>query len=175
MRTIQTTVYTFDELTPSAQQTAIETVCDINVSHEWWESTYEDAKNVGLKITGFNLDRKRHATGRFISSAYECAYAILREHGESCETFKTASAFIAQWDALVAKYSDGKDTSRVTDENEYDFDNEADELEEDFLQSILEDYSIMLQNQYEYLQSDEAIVETIKANEYEFTEEGNRP
>jgi len=31
----------------------------------------------------------------------------------------------------------------------------------------------MLQKEYEYETSEEAIVETIKANEYEFTEDGN--
>ena len=46
------------------------------------------------------------------------------------------------------------------------------DLENEFLQSLLEDYSIMLQNESEYLQSAEAIRETIEANEYEFTEDG---
>ena len=43
MKTIETIVYQFDELTPEAQQKAIERLCSINVDFEWWDSTYEDA------------------------------------------------------------------------------------------------------------------------------------
>jgi hypothetical protein len=48
------------------------------------------------------------------------------------------------------------------------------DMEANFLDSLLEDYAIMLQKEYEYLQSEEAITETIVANEYEFTEEGKQ-
>ena len=46
-------------------------------------------------------------------------------------------------------------------------------LEAEFLKSILEDYSIILQKEYEYLTSREAVEETIEANDYHFTENGN--
>ncbi len=46
------------------------------------------------------------------------------------------------------------------------------ELEAAFLKSILEDYSTILQNECEYLMSDEAVTETIQANQYTFTESG---
>jgi hypothetical protein len=48
------------------------------------------------------------------------------------------------------------------------------DIEDNFLDSLLEDYSIMLQKEYEHLQSEESIIETIVANEYEFTEEGKQ-
>jgi hypothetical protein len=47
------------------------------------------------------------------------------------------------------------------------------EIEEDFLNGLLEDYSIILQKEFEYLTSDECITETILANEYDFTENGD--
>jgi hypothetical protein len=49
------------------------------------------------------------------------------------------------------------------------------DIEDEFLKSLCEDYSIMLQNESEYLQSDAAIIEAINANEYEFLEDGSRP
>lgn len=173
MRTIRTKVYKFDELSEQAKQTAIEKLSDINVGYDWWESTYEDAANVGLKITSFDLDRNRYAKGEFKWTAIECANLIKKEHGEMCETYQTANKFLAERDELVEKYSDGINTDIVTEENEYDFDQNADELESEFLKDILEDYSIMLQNECEYLQSEESIIDTIKANEYEFTAAGN--
>ncbi len=43
-----------------------------------------------------------------------------------------------------------------------------------FLNSLIEDYSIILQKESEYLMSNEAIIETIEANEYEFKANGDR-
>jgi hypothetical protein len=174
MRTETTTrtIYTFDELLDSAKEKAIDGLRYSNIDYEWWDQTYEDAKNIGLKIDGFGLDRDRHAKGSFIEDAIYCANKIIAEHGEMCETHKTAKAFLSDWAELVTKYSDGINTDQVAEDNEYKFDKEADELEREFLKSILEDYSIILQNDMEYLTSDEAILELIESMEYEFTEEG---
>jgi hypothetical protein len=158
MRTIRTKVYFFNELSERAKQKAIEKLRDINVDFNWWESTYEDAEYIGLKITNFSLDRNRHATGKFIQDAQYTANKILMEHGESCETYKTASLFIQEMDKL----------------NIDEQDEELQELETEFLNDIVEDYSIILQNECDYLQSDKAIIETIEANEYEFQEDGTR-
>ena len=166
----ETTVYTFDELTPEAQEKAIEKLWDINVEFAWWGQLYEDAATIGLKITGFDLDRNRRATGVWLWSALETAHKIIEEHGEDCETYQTAKNYLVTRDELVKKYSDG--TDQVTKDNEYDFDSDCDDLDREFLRSLLEDYSIMLQKENEYLTSEEAIKETIQADEYEFTAEG---
>jgi hypothetical protein len=174
MRTETTTrtIYTFDELSDSAKEKAIDRLRYSNIDYEWWDGTYEDAKNIGLKIDGFELDRRRGAEGSFIKDANYCATKIIAEHGDMCETHKTAKAFLSSWAELVTKYSDGINTDEVAEGNEYEFDKEADELESEFLESILEDYSIILQNESEYLTSDEAILELIESMDYEFTEEG---
>lgn len=173
MRTIikETTVYIFDELTPEAQEKAINHLWDINVDFEWWDYMYGDAERIGLKLEHFDLDRNRHATGKWILSPVEVAIAIENNHGEDCETYRTAKDYLVSRDALVKKYSGG--TDQVTEDNEYDFDQECDELDSEFLRSLLEDYSIMLQKECDYLTSEEAIKETILANEYEFTAEGD--
>lgn len=173
MKTKTITLYSFDELSEESKEKAINNLSTINVDFEWWESIYEDAQRIGLKITGFDLDRHRHATGNFIESATECADKILKEHGKECETYKTAKQFISDRDSLVAKYSDGIEKDKVEEGKEFEFDKECDELENEFLRSLLEDYSLMLQKESEYLQSREAIEETIKANECFFTESGD--
>jgi len=73
----------------------------------------------------------------------------------------------------VVKYSDGIDLERVTEDNEQAFDDECDDLENEFKNNLLEEYANILQLECEYLQSEEAIKETIEANEYEFDEDGN--
>ena len=167
MRTIEIKLYKFDELTEEQQQKAIENLRDINVDHEWWIPAYEDAEQIGLKLISFDLDRNRHANVEFIDNAYDCAHAILKNHGEGCDTYQTAKEFLEDREALESKL-EPEDEINPFYESVSDIENRDDE----FLKSILEDYSQMLQNEYEYLMSEEAIVETIKANEYEFTENG---
>lgn len=161
-------LYSFNELSNEAKEKAISNLIDINVNYEWWGSTYDDAKNIGLKITSFNLDRNRHAKGEFILSANEVAQNIINDHGESCETYKTASNFMDEWQPVFNDYMNEESDKYESSESE----NELQMLEDEFLESILEDYSIILQNESEYLQSDEAIIETIEANGYTFTESG---
>lgn len=166
-------VFKFDELTEAQKEKALSKLSFINVEYDWWQFTYEEAEEIGLKITSFDLDRNRHAEGVLLYSGCEVAERIIKNHWQDCETFKTASDFLSQWEELVKKYSNGVNTDIVAEENEYDFDQEADELEEDFLKAILEDYSIILQKECEYLQSDEAIIYTINCNKYFFDDEGN--
>jgi hypothetical protein len=152
MRTIRIKLYKFNELSESAKEKAIESLSDINVYHDWWQFIYEDAENIGLKITSFDLDRNRHAEGEFTGYAIDTAKDILEEHGKDCETYKTAEKFMSDYYNTL--------------------DEDIEELEEEFLKSLLEDYSIMLQTECDYLMSEKAIIETIEANEYEFTQDG---
>ncbi len=174
MRTVRTKVYKFDELAPEAKKKVISQFSDLNVYYDWHQFIYEDAAQIGLKITGFDIDRGNYCKGEFTDSAYKVANNIKQNHGEACESHKTAITFIAEWDGLVSKYSDGIDTGKVAEDNEYDFDNEADELEIEFLKSICEDYRIILSKEYDYLTSEEAIIESIRSNEYEFTKDGKQ-
>jgi len=163
MRTIQTTGYTFAELSEQGKDNAVERLSDINTSHTWYEFTYDDAKNVGMSIGGFDLDRGR-SIDLEVYDYLETANKIIKEHGDTCDTHKNAMQLIAERDALVSKYSNGGD--KVLEENEYDFDTELDELETEYKKSLEEDYLSLLRNEYEYLSSREAIIETIEANEY---------
>lgn len=173
-RTIRTKVYKFNELSESAKNKVIEKFYDINVGHDWWSDVYYDAAQIGLKIKGFDIDRGNYCKGEFLISGCEVAEKIKLNHGEKCETYKTALDFLSDWQKLVEKHSDGISKDKVSEDNEYEFDQEADELEKDFLKSLCEDYRIILSNEYEYLTSEEAIIETIKANEYEFTSDGRQ-
>jgi len=170
MKTKTINLYEFDELSDKAKEKAINSLLDINVSHEWWEWTYEDAKNIGLIITSFDIDS--YCKGNLEVSLSECCDLIFKNHPELCDTYTDAMDYEKRWGELVKKYSDGVNTDEVAEGNEYDFDNEANELESEFTRALLEDYRIILRKEYEYLTSNQAIIETIKANEYTFTENG---
>ena len=168
MRKIEINIFKFNELNEEAKQNAISNLYNINIDYNWWEFIYEDAKNIGLKITSFDLDRNRHAKGEFILNAPEVAQNILSNHGKECETYKTAESFLEVWQPIFNAYMDEESEKYESSESE----DEMQELEDDFFNSLLEDYSIILQNEFDYLQSDESIIDTIEANEYEFTENG---
>ncbi len=152
-------VYKFEELSEDSQQKALELLSDINVDYDWWDSTYDNAKNIGLEITEFDLDRGAYAKGKFTQSAEDVAKAIIKDHGEDCETFKSAQGYL-----LVLE--------SVKEDTPEDDDPDTSEIDEEFLHSLLEDYRIILQHEYDYLTSREGIIETVNANEYEFLENG---
>lgn len=171
MRIKETKVYPFDELSDDAKGKAMQELWDINLHPEWWEDTFDDALSAGLKLTEFELDRGAYCRGEFINYAEDTANAIIESHGESCETYKTAEEYAKECAALWQKYPEKLDDDGF-DDNEFDRDSDQEEIDAEFLKSILEDYRIILQKEYEYLGSEDAIIKTIKANEYEFTEDG---
>jgi hypothetical protein len=174
MKTTTLNIYSFDELSQEAKEVAVDSLCSINVEHDWWDFTYEDARQIGLKLESFDLDRNKHVKGRFLLTSIEVAAKICQEHGKDCETYRIAATFSSEYDSLIEKYSDGIDKYTVTEENEYVFNNIVNTLSEDFANDLLEEYANILQRECDYLQSEEAIIETIKANEYEFLESGKK-
>lgn len=170
MRTIETKAYTFSELSEDAKQKAIESLYDINVNYEWWEFIYEDAERVGLRITGFDLDRGLHASGGLTLSALEVAQNILNEHGEKCETYKIAQDFLHEHAPIFSDYMNEESKNYESKELEDDMTY----LEDEFTKDLLNGYASMLQREFEHLTSEEVIAQTIEANGYEFTEDGQR-
>lgn len=171
MRIKETKVYPFDELPDDTKEKAVANLCDINVFHDWWEFTFEDAAQVKLKLTEFDIDRGSYCRGEFIEYAKDTANAIIYAHGACCPTHETATEFIEDSAKLYMEYPVKLDDDG-DDENETDRTREQGDLNDEFLHDILEDYRIILQKEYEHLSSEDAIIETIEANKYEFTADG---
>ena len=170
MRTDYTavTVYTFDELDDEAKEKAIEGFYDLNVDYEWWDFTYEDAADIGLKITGFDIYHHQ-ITGELTEYADNVASAIMEKHGAETGTYKLANRFLLEMDIYV----DGERAKNREDYTDEDYEEEFwDYSTQEFLRALLEEYLSMLRQEYEYLTSEEAIIDTIRANEYEFTKDG---
>jgi len=170
MRIIETKVYTFNELSETAQQKAIEKLYDINVSYDWWDFTYEDASNVGLKISGFDIWRGSDVNIEFTDGdATNTAHLIEKEHGNKCSTYITAKRFLSKRDRII-NTAEKDENGEFADESEVD--SLLDECDNNFLKLLAINYLKLLKDNYDYLISEEAIKETIEANEYEFTEDG---
>ena len=146
MKTVTVQLYQYDELTEEAKENVLQRLCDINVDYEWWDFIFEDAQNIGLEITEFDIYRNEIA-GKLIYEPAEVKKAILENHGKMCDTYK---------------YVKGFDMRQEIDEYEFKY-------------GLLEEYLSMLEREYDYLTTQESVEETIRINEYEFTESGNWP
>lgn len=174
MKTITKTynLYKYDELSEKAKGKAIDWFAYSGdyPDYNWYECAYEDAKSIGLEISSFEIDRC-NIKGKFLESARECAQKIIDEHGEKCETRIDAEKFLKERDKLIDE-APKDDTGDFEDQDELD--QKLDDLEEEFLKTILQDYLLLLRKEYEHITSREYIEETIVANEYEFLENGER-
>ncbi len=168
MRYEKIKVYEFNELSEEAKERAIEKLWNINVDYEWWDCVYDDAENIGLKIKEFDLDRGSYVKGEFTISAQEVASNIIRDHGESCETYQTAVNFINEYEPVFSDYMNEQSENFESGELE----DKMLDMESEFLKSLCEDYRIMLQREYEWRTSTDEIIKTIDANGYEFTKDG---
>jgi hypothetical protein len=192
MRTITNTftVYTFDELPEEAKQLAIQNYWDINVDYEWWDFTYEDVATIGLKIEGFDVAGNKYVEGKLTEYAIEVARNILKDHGPMTETYKLAEQYLQDRKEVIALeriadaqlFADdlckaGKDDFQwngliyqnyVLDDEDID----TEDIDQEFERALKEEYASILQNEYEFLTSEEQIIETMTANEYDFTIDG---
>ncbi len=148
MRTEEITIYKFDELSEKAKETARSWWRSHGIDYEWWDSTYEDAENIGLTITEFDIGRSNKIKGKLSGSVGNCCRLIIKHHGKESDTYKLAEDY----------YNRKKIGKPFT--------------EEEFIHDLLECYLSILRNELEYLESDENVDENIRINEYEFTEDG---
>ena len=173
MRIIETQAYTFDELSDDAKENAKIELREINVEHDWWDCTYETFRELGIRIEHFDLGRRSEIGIDLIETHHEVAINIIGTFGEN-GLKANAEYFIEQRDKLVKELGEGNEVAgySVKEGNEGEFDERVETIEEYYFNGLKRDVLYWLRCEYEYLMSDEAIVDTIEANEYEFTKEG---
>ena len=169
MKTITTTLYKFDELPAEAQEKAVSKYSNINVEYDWWDSIYDDSWNINLKITEFGLDHRYDIKGSLIYDALDTATIIRANHREETDTFQLANQYIKDYNKILDKYCDTRNTDDIESDKFYDFEEEIAPYEEQFEVDLLNCYWRMLRDEYNYLTSEEQIKETLIANEYDFT------
>lgn len=162
--------YLFSELSEQAKQKAIQNACYYTVEDDWWQCTYEDAATCGIKITGFDIVYRREIYGKLLWSAESVAEQIIKEHGEGCDTYREAHCFLTALLPIKVKQRLLEDVDDIYMECA----DEIEDMEEEFKKDILQCYWKNLYEEYDYLTSNEAIIETIEANDYQFEEDGSR-
>lgn len=153
MKTITINLYEYKELSAKTQQKVLEKLSDINTDFDWWDSIYDDAKQAGLEISGFDI-YNREISGKLEGFFIDSIEYILKNHGKDCNTYKIAEEYLP-------KYQKSKKEDATLDD-----------LLEEYAGKLCECYLKMLSEEYDYLTSEEAILETIEANEYTFEANG---
>ena len=160
MRTLEITAYTFDELSETAKEKALYNNRDINTTHEWWEWTYQDAENFGIRITSFDI-YYRKITIEFTLDPLDVAKNIMNDCGPTSDIYSFAESYISWYNKI-------DDTGDYYETHE-----KIEDLNSEFKHRLCQEYIDLLIKEYEYQESDEAVKETLMANMYEFTEDGN--
>jgi hypothetical protein len=186
--------YSFDELSEEAKKHAIEKLCDINTDYEWYDCTIDDFKD-RAREKGFDVDKT------YFSGFWSQGDGAMFEGSVDFHVWKPTNIhplvikcidnglISLSWSVKhrghyyhsKCRYIDFDygnvpytwksnygATGRIIDEMTKI---EA-QLEEDFTELCADLYR-SLEEEYEYQTSEEAIIETIEANEYEFTEDGD--
>ena len=145
MRAIEVKLYEFEELSAEAKEKAIEKNRTINVDFDWWDCTCESMKEVGVKIDSFDIYYRTISI--IIEDSEHTASKTIENFGEGMEIVKISKQFIKDRDALIKRLGEGNDIAGYS-------------VKEEFI------------DEYEFLQTDESVAETLICNDYEFTEDG---
>ena len=161
MKTIEIKVYKFDELDKQTKEKVIENYRTINVEDTFWHDCIkEEFDELGISITAFNLDRGNYANID-VWNFEDTSRSIIEEFGDSVAIKQTAKNYINEYEKIQANFKEDEDIER-----------ELEILDEQYEKEYSEDILSYLRSSYDWEISDEAITETIEANDYDFTTDG---
>ena len=164
MRIMEIKAFQFEELDSQTKEKVIENNRTTNVDSNFWYQCELDNFKHELKIKVNEFDIYRKEINITIEDSFETAQGIVNFFSKESSIVKTAKIFFKDRISVYKSYED----------DGYELDIQLEYLEEEFRKEIAEEILSMLNSQYEYEISDDAIKETIIANEYEFTKDGER-
>ena len=161
MRTIEINVYKFEELDKQTKEKVINNYRYINVEDTFWYDFIQDEFNrLGLEIRSCDLDRGSFAEIH-IEDFEDTSNNIIDEFGDNVPIQQTAKNYIDEYNKIQANFKEDEDIER-----------ELEILDEKYQREYSVDILSYLREEYDYQISDEAIIETIEANDYNFTWNG---
>lgn len=201
MRTIETQVFTYDELDEAAKAKAREWWKENGLDYPWYDCTYEDATQcaalLGIDITRIYFSGfYSQGDGACFEGSYtarENALSAILEHAPQDATLHDIAAALdklqSEWRGAISAtvkhsghyYHAGctiieceLDAAKWLDDEAAtpDLTLDAENTLETCLRAFMRWIYRQLETQYDYLMSDEAVAETLLANEYEFLASG---
>lgn len=173
MKVKQYETFKFNELSEGAKERAIEEFSDINVDFDWWIFTCDSVKEtMGVEIKEFDMD-KLTITTELCEDVEHVIKSILENFSEETDFYKTAKRWDKELESAIKEAFESLDDDEKIDfDFQYDFQREYDEIERGFKKELAEDYLSMLKKEFNNLTSEEAIIEAIEINDYDFLGNG---
>lgn len=142
MKQIVTTLYTFDELPQEAKQKALNENYFINTEYpnEWYQYYIDELYDIGFEVVELELWQNKLAIHPKIELR-DIAFRIMKYFEPNGRLY------------TIAKM-------KIENENDENFD--------DFIDRISDEYLRLINEEMEHLESEEAIIETFRANDYHF-------
>lgn len=194
-RTVTHEVYKFAELSDKAKGKARDWYREGGLDYDWWDCIYSDFDMIA-GILGFEVKDKQFSgfwsqgdgacfTGRYTYAKGACAniraHAPLDRdlHAIADALYSVQRKAFYQLGATLTKsshhYSHANTVSVEAWRND---DKEVADHQQDAIREATRDLMgwlyASLEKEYEYLNSDESVTDSIEANEYEFNENGSR-
>ena len=177
MRIIESKAYQFKELDEQTKEKAIDNYRYISVDDDiWYEFIKEDLISVGIELRSFDIERGSFAEIH-LEDFYDTCELILKSHRENNETYKIAERYIEEYNSIKDKMHNLEEYENDNSDEEhlnkfFQYEEDLDDLDEEYQKEFSEEVLSMLRRQYEYMISDEHIIEMFEDNGFEFTDQG---
>ena len=153
MKTIEVTLYKFDELSDKAKEFAIQDNIDIltDFGSYWYQLPMEDFKYVGIDVQSFDLTRREVEVDFYDDLDVVCNKII-----------KTLGNDIAE---MCANYLRSVDAQLALDETDQEM---LEDMEMVFIYDLKCEILNWIQREYDYLTDPNTIADYLLTNEYDF-------
>jgi len=166
-------VYKFEELSDEAKERALEDNRYVLVEdYAWYDFIYDEADMIGIEIEGFDL-YEGYIKIKLNTSVLNSVESAMQWFGESTEEYKLVKSY---YDAIM-KLADSDEVKEYLEENPDDDAYDAiynmsldDRFYNEYISDMKRLFLKMLEDTYDYLISDEAIIKYFDNNDYEFFE-----
>jgi hypothetical protein len=188
--TIEQTVYNYSDLllpeNKALKKKVLEKHYDINVNHEWYDFIYEDFKTEIAPKFGFEVDKMYFSgfSSQVDGAMFEGSVTDFTKFVSDVRIKKLIEKRDIYFDINFKHYGhyyherSYKHTFEIcnlldTHDNISNYCYNLEEVVTNTYENLCKELYQNLEKAYDYLTSDETILETIASNEYEFDENGN--
>jgi hypothetical protein len=188
--TIEQTVYNYSDLilpeNSELKNKVVDKLNHINVQHDWYDFIYDDFKeNIAPKF-GFEVDKMYFSgfSSQGDGAMFEGSVANLAQFVSDTRIKKLIEKREIDFDINFKHYGHYYHEKSYrhnfeicnlldTHENISNYCYNLEEVVTNVYENLCKELYENLEKEYDYLTSDEAILETIQSNDYEFDENGN--
>lgn len=189
MKVIETKVYTIDELSENAKRKARDWWCSGLGDDDWYETTIEEARTIGAML-GFEIGPHDIAFAGFSSQGDGASFSgrwryarapvtAIKSLGFSGKVGEDLESIAVDMRATLQGMTrdEIEDSFTITRSGRYCHERTM-QCDHEGILAVARDFARwiyrQLETEWDYLNSDEQVDETIRANEYTFTEDGSR-